>query len=287
VHSSLHLPTRRIAPTRRTGRCGAECLPSQSAQVMTSRHSRSGKPNACHSHHWKAARAERECLSGRLIENRWSPGHADSLNRELHRNTHDLASGKDVIMESGRTRSLSPPSTRTLTRRAALAGVAAGGLASLLVAIGEETGLAGATPAAGPRQTRPNMFTLGAEGVEISYSTSSFTGEPIFSFSHELEGLEVTATGDEVHVQAAQGIPGWSLGQLVSVYVDAAPDAWARSLTLVLPDLNLVDQGETPFTTFAMLTRHLTNIGGPAFVQGQFQEYDLIPLHGVANAVLF
>jgi hypothetical protein len=36
-----------------------------------------------------------------------------------------------------------------------------------------------------------------------------------------------------------------------------------------------------------MLTRHATNIGGPAFVQGQFQEYDLIPLHGVANAVVF
>ena len=214
-------------------------------------------------------------------------GHADSRNRELHCTTHDLASGKDVIMESERTRFLPRTLTRTLTRRAALGGVVAGGLASLLVAIGQETGLAGATPAAGPLQTRPNAFALQAEGVEISYSTSSFTGEPTFSFSHELEGLEVAATGDDIHVQTAQGIPGWSLGRLVSVYVDAAPDAWARSLTLVLPDINLVDQGETPFTTFAMLTRHLTNIGGPAFVQGQFQEYDLIPLHGVASAVVF
>jgi hypothetical protein len=134
---------------------------------------------------------------------------------------------------------------------------------------------------------KPNMFTLRADGVEIDYATSSFTGEPTISFTYEAEEIEVSATGDEIATMPATPGAGWPLGTLVAVYVDAAPDAWARTVTLMLPDINLEDGRDTPFTTFAMLTRHLTSIGGPNLVTGQLQEYELIPLHGTAQAVMF
>ena len=192
-------------------------------------------------------------------------------------------------MESERTTLHPHQAPHAVTRRAALAGVAAGGLASLLVGLSREAGFAQATPPAAVAETpnQPNMFSLRADGVAITYATSSLTGEPTFSFAYEHEGIEVAATGDEITTMPVVPGAGWPLGTLVSVYVDAAPDAWARTLTLMLPDINLEEGRETPFTTFAMLTRHLTSIGGPDLVTGQLQEYELIPLHGTAQAVMF
>jgi hypothetical protein len=132
---------------------------------------------------------------------------------------------------------------------------------------------------------QPHMYALRADGVEISYATSSFTGAPTFAFTSE--EIAVQATGDEITTMPVVPGAGWPLGTLVAVYVDAAPDAWARTLTLMLPDINLEDGNETPFTTFAVLTRHLTSIAGPDLVMGQLQEYELIPLHGTAQAVVF
>jgi hypothetical protein len=215
--------------------------------------------------------------------------HAGIPRGALHRNTHELASGEDVVMETEQTTLHPHQAPHAVTRRAALAGVAAGGLASLLVDIGRKAGLAQATPSAALPESpvHPNMYSLRADGVEISYATSSLTGEPTFSFSYEDEEIEVAATGDEITTMPVTPGAGWPLGTLIAVYVDAAPDAWARTLTLMLPDINLDEGRETPFTTFALLTRHLTSIAGPDLVMGQLQEYELIPLHGMAQAVMF
>jgi hypothetical protein len=190
-------------------------------------------------------------------------------------------------MESEHTSLQLHQAPHAVTRRAALAGVAAGGLASLMAGVGRKTGLAQATPSAAVPEApnQPNMYSLRADGVEITYATSSLTGEPTFSFTYE--EIEVQATGDEITTAPVVPGAGWPLGTLVAVYVDAAPDAWARTLTLMLPDINLDEGRETPFTTFAMLTRHLTSIAGPGLVTGQLQEYELIPLHGTAQAVMF
>ena len=202
---------------------------------------------------------------------------------------HELASGEDVAMESEHPTLHPHQAPHPVTRRAALAGVAAGGLASLLVGASRKTGFAEATPSAALPEApiQPNMYTLRADGVEIGYATSSITGEPTLSFTYEEEAIEVTATGDEITTMPVTPGAGWPLGTLVAVYVDAAPDAWARTLTLMLPDINLEDDRETPFTAFAMLTRHLTTIGGPGGIDGQLQEYELIPLHGTAQIVMF
>ena len=172
-----------------------------------------------------------------------------------------------------------------LSRRTVMEGLLAG--SALALVPGHQAGLAEGTPEAiaGGGRMQPNMYTLRGGGTTIGYSSSSLTGEP--TFTYEGPDIKVDARGDEIHIQPAQGIPSWPLGGLFSIYVDAAPDAWARSLTLMLPEINLVDGGDTPFTTFAVLTTHFTNIGGPRFVEGQFQEYEVIALEGTASAVLF
>ena len=171
-----------------------------------------------------------------------------------------------------------------VTRRTMIEAVLAGGVASLALAGIHSPGLAQGTPAA-PQSGRPNDFQLTGDNAEIQYFTgdSSFTGWPKFSYTWA-DG-EVSASGEDIEVQPVV-TGGWPFGTLVSMYVDAAPDAWARSVTLVLPEINLIDGEETAFTTFAVLTTHFTNIGGPAFVQGQLQEYEVIPLEGTARATM-
>ena len=169
-----------------------------------------------------------------------------------------------------------------ITRRTMIEAVLAGGAASLALAASRAPARAQGTPAA-PRSGRPNDFHLTGDDAEIRYFTgdSSFTGWPEFTYIYP-DG-EARATGDDIEVLPVM-TGGWSFGQLISMYVDAAPDAWARSITLVLPDIHLIDGAETPFTTFAVLTKHFTTEGGTDLVQGQLQEYELISLEGTAEA---
>jgi len=176
---------------------------------------------------------------------------------------------------------IAPP---PVTRRAMIEAVLAAGAASLALAASRAPARAQGTPAAA-QPGRPNAFQLTGDNADIQYFSgdSSLMGMPKLTFTYP-EG-EVSATGDDIEVQPIV-TGGWPFGTLVSMYVDAAPDAWARSVTLVLPGINLIDGEETAFTTFAVVARHLTNIGGPAFVQGQLQEYEVIPLKGTARATL-
>ena len=170
-----------------------------------------------------------------------------------------------------------------ITRRTMLEAVLAASAASVALAASHAQGHAQATPDE-VMATDPNVYVLAGDDAEFRYSTTSMTGMPMFTYTWS-DG-EARAAGDDIDVQPVI-TGGWPFGQLISIYVDAAPDAWARSVTLVLPGINLVDGNETAFTTFAVLTTHLTNIGGPAFVEGQLEEYEVIPLEGTAGFAMF
>lgn len=167
-----------------------------------------------------------------------------------------------------------------LSRRGAIRGMVAGSFATLAVTA---TGLAHGTPRAVDAAT-PNLYELSGDDARISFSASSESGRPTFTFS----GLDVelSAEGNDIQITPVV-IGGWSFGSLISVYVDAAPDAWARTITLALPDINLTGGDETAFTTFAVVTTHHTNIGGTDYVEGQLQDYEIISLEGTASAVMF
>jgi hypothetical protein len=166
------------------------------------------------------------------------------------------------------------------SRRTMIEAVLAGGAVSL--ALAARRAPAQATPAAPP--IRANTFFLAGDNADIHYFTTSDVGLPMFTYIYP-DG-EARATGDDIQiVPLVTGV--WFFGHLVSIYVDAAPDAWARSITLVLPDINLEREGDTAFTTFAVETTHFTTDGGTDLVQGQLQEYAVIPLEGMARFVVF
>ena len=172
-----------------------------------------------------------------------------------------------------------------MTRRLVVEGLLGGSVAALALAGGRHASEAQGTPdAAAGAVIHPNMFLLTGDNAEFRFSTSSFAGQPTFTYT--MPDGEVSTEGENIRIEPVLA-DGWPFGTLVSVYVDAAPDAWARTVTLVVPEINLVDGAETAFTTFAVLTTHFTNIGGPGFVEGQLQEYELIPLAGTASAVVF
>jgi hypothetical protein len=71
---------------------------------------------------------------------------------------------------------------------------------------------------------------------------------------------------------------------MVSVFLDAAPDAYTEYLTLLIPQVNRVEpQSDVPLQTVAILARHLTSIGGPRLVEGALQTYEVVVLEGVAE----
>lgn len=126
--------------------------------------------------------------------------------------------------------------------------------------------------------TEPNHYALHGKkkGFTITYSTTSITGKPLFSVMRD--GETQSFSGDEI---ATQDGP---LGRLVTVTIAMVPDLEIVTLTLVVPAYNLADS-DGELTTFAVVTRSRTSIGGPALVSGQIQTYERYALRGHAQSV--
>jgi hypothetical protein len=125
-----------------------------------------------------------------------------------------------------------------------------------------------------------NFFTLtGKDDTQIVYSTSSSTGEPQFTYRDRTH--DRSFRGDDIAVTSSP------LGMLVTVMLEAVPDLRTLTATLVLPDINLGDRQMIQFSTVVLLTTNSTSFGGPAFVIGPRQTYQVVQLNGVAQHVEF
>lgn len=127
--------------------------------------------------------------------------------------------------------------------------------------------------------TEPNHYTLHGKkkGFSITYSTTSISGQPLFTVVRD--GEAQSFSGDEI---ATQDGP---LGRLVTVTIAMVPDLEVVTLTLVVPAYNLAGS-DGKITTFAVVTRNRTSIGGPALVKGQLQAYQRYALSGLAESVV-
>lgn len=127
--------------------------------------------------------------------------------------------------------------------------------------------------------TEPNHYTLHGKkkGFTITYSTTSITGKPLFTVMRD--GETQSFSGDEI---ATSDGP---LGRLVTVTIAVVPDLEVVTLTLVVPAYNLTGS-DGKLTTFAVVTRGRTSIGGPALVHGQIQTYERYALSGQAESVV-
>jgi|SRR5215218_7519139 len=173
--------------------------------------------------------------------------------------------------------------TGSLSRRAALHGVASTGLAVAVLAVGGPAfARAQTTPSPEiPPGYDPNTFTLEGPDTHIGYSTTSADGQPVLSYRGAYP--EKAFRGDEIRAEGTT-----ALGPMVNVLLHADPDARVVYLTLLLPELSQTRLGDPPirFSTVAILTTHLTSIGGPALVQGARQTYEVVALDGSASFVM-
>jgi hypothetical protein len=131
------------------------------------------------------------------------------------------------------------------------------------------------------RRQRPNLFELeGAGQTSIVYSTTSLAGSPQLTYK---EGdNETSFSGDEIRSSRNA-----LFGTLVSVELANRPDQDTVFLVLVLPTVNLGENGTVKIRTFAVLTTHRTSIGGPDLVDGALQTYKTVSLRGNASQVDF
>jgi hypothetical protein len=75
-------------------------------------------------------------------------------------------------------------------------------------------------------------------------------------------------------------------GQVATVDLEYAPDAYSRYLSLLVPEVNWDGaEPEVAIQTLAIVTDQLTSIGGPALVEGALQRYEAIELAGVVEPV--
>ena len=122
-----------------------------------------------------------------------------------------------------------------------------------------------------------NQFEISGP-IAITYSSTTITGEPHFSYrdaqcSRQFTGAEITRVDDA------------ALGAFVSVVLDAQPDNFVRSFTLVVPAVRGELGSVTEFSTFGFETVALQNIAGPNNIEGVQHTYQVHQLSGVAKVV--
>jgi hypothetical protein len=126
---------------------------------------------------------------------------------------------------------------------------------------------------------QPNFFQLAGGYTQITYSTTSITGQPQFHYQDQQRDINVTG-GDIRSLET-------EIGTLVTVTLEVIPDLHTLTVSLLVPQINLTEGNESPLSTPAILTSHRTSIGGPGLVEGQLQTYEVVALEGTASLVAF
>jgi hypothetical protein len=126
---------------------------------------------------------------------------------------------------------------------------------------------------------QPNLFQLAGGYTQITYSTTSITGQPQFHYQDHKR--DVNVTGEDIRPLETE------IGTLVTVMLEVIPDLHTLTVSLLVPQINLNEANESPLSTPAILTTHRTSIGGPGLVEGQVQTYEVVALEGTASLVTF
>lgn len=127
----------------------------------------------------------------------------------------------------------------------------------------------------------PNLFNLtGPDGIEITYSTTSITGQPQFRYKDEDRDLNFS--GADLTILDAQ------IGTLVTVILAHVPDEKIVMFTLLLPHINLDGGNEVGFKTLGIKTTDRSSaFVAPGSSTGALQTYKRRKLKGTAQQVTF
>jgi hypothetical protein len=123
-----------------------------------------------------------------------------------------------------------------------------------------------------------NLFELSGDDIQVTYSSSSFAGPPLFSYrdgamNRQFSGKEIRCVLSEI-------------GELLTVTLEQIPDLRTVTFTLILPVVTVLPASagahiQVPGIT---TTTH-TTIAGPPL--GAEKTYSQVNLKGTAQAVVF
>src|SRR4051812_924741 len=101
----------------------------------------------------------------------------------------------------------------------------------------------------------PNLFELSGEYTQITYSTTSITGRPQFSYAGPQGDTRVE--GEQIQTLLT------GLGTEATVEIVSEPDRRTVTLTVLLPEIRITRGEELKFGSIAVFTTTLTTIAGP------------------------
>ncbi len=124
-----------------------------------------------------------------------------------------------------------------------------------------------------------NLFELGSYSTQVTYSSTSITGQPLLNYRDDANNLSFMS--DEIRIVETE------IGQLITVTLESgAADAPPVTFTLVLPEVNVIPQsGGTQIQVPGILTTTRSLFGGPRL--GAEKTYSVVNLQGTAQFVQF
>jgi hypothetical protein len=123
---------------------------------------------------------------------------------------------------------------------------------------------------------QPNLYELSGGGIHVTYSTSSFDGQPRLTYQDS--GQSKTYAGNQI-----QSVDTYA-GTVVSVVTFLTVDSGSTSFSILIPRVNLISADTVNISTYGITALHRFSI--PA-MQGQMDFYTTVQLQGTASSVVF
>jgi hypothetical protein len=123
---------------------------------------------------------------------------------------------------------------------------------------------------------QPNLYELHGGGIHVTYSTTSISGQPLFSYHDAVQVKNFS--GNEI--KAVQT----DIGTLVTVVIHLTIDSGSTTFSLLLPNVILPASNVAHITAEGITTLHRFSIPPPV---GQTEFYTVRTMHGTARFVVF
>jgi len=125
--------------------------------------------------------------------------------------------------------------------------------------------------------TRANLFELSSRTIQVTYSTTSILGGPIFSYRDH--ALSRSFRGEEIRIENT------AIGEVVTVTPETIPDLRTVTFSLVVPIVTVMTQSSgTRIKVLGITTTAPTTIAGPP--PGPQQLYSAVYLNGSAQFIV-
>jgi hypothetical protein len=130
-----------------------------------------------------------------------------------------------------------------------------------------------------PRIIEPNNYTLKGRDIEVHYSATSITGDPLLSYRDAER--QVNARGKEIRQEQTE------LGTLVTITLEPDADAGQLNFTLVVPRAVLGNNGEpVRIATEGIITRSMLPPRLAIAVGRQLQTYRVVRMVGQGSFIV-